>query len=81
MPAPITVAVVFDIESSPPMPVGRYVRTDNDTVIYARPAGDHGYAPADCVTIVDVEPIAGNRRTVDELGVNLRGSTHYRLLA
>lgn len=54
----MNVNVVFDIESDPPMPVGVYVRTDEDTVIYTRPAGDHGYAPADCVTVIAVDPIA-----------------------
>lgn len=52
------VAVVFDIESSPPMPLGLYVRTNEDEVIYTRPTGVRGYAPADCVTVRWIDPIA-----------------------
>jgi hypothetical protein len=47
--------VVFDLESEPPGPLGTYIRTDEDTVVYRRPAGDNGYAPYDCVKVVGVD--------------------------
>ncbi len=50
-----SVRVVVDLESDPPQALGNYVRTDEDTVIYRRPAGDNGYAPCDCVKVVAVE--------------------------
>jgi len=60
--------VVFDLEShDAPMPLGVYVRTDEDTVIYTRPAGDHGYAPADCVAVAAVDVMRGNLSGVEAL--------------
>jgi hypothetical protein len=50
-----TIDVVIDLESDPPQALGNYVRTDEDTVIYRRPAGDNGYAPCDCVQVISVE--------------------------
>lgn len=50
------VAVVFDLESADaPMPVGIYLRTDEDSVLYRSPSGEVRGAPHDCVTIVSVE--------------------------
>jgi hypothetical protein len=46
--------IVVDLESDPPQALGNYLRTDEDTVIYRRPAGDNGYAPCDCVQLVTV---------------------------
>jgi hypothetical protein len=48
------VQVVIDIESSPPMPVGRFLRQEEDTIIYDKPEGTQGFAPADCVVVLSV---------------------------
>jgi hypothetical protein len=53
-----TVRVVFDIESNPPMPLGLYERTDEDVVIYLNPTGRFAQAPADCVTVISVDPVS-----------------------
>lgn len=59
------VAVVFDIESQPPVPIGTYIRSDEDAVIYATPAGTFSQAPAECVTVVEVDPMAGRTPTAE----------------
>jgi len=49
-----SVPVVFDMESwDVPFPIGLYLRTDEDVVIY-RHGSDTKAAPADCVTVVRV---------------------------
>jgi hypothetical protein len=52
--------IVIDLESDPPQAIGNYVRTDEDTIVYRRPAGDNGYAPCDCVQLAAVRlfPVA-----------------------
>ena len=55
------VSVVFDIESDPPRPIGAFIRQDEDVVVYLTSGNRFANAPADCVTVVDVDPIASNR--------------------
>ncbi len=55
MPAPTIIAVVFDLESDPPRPLGTFSRMEEDTVCYRDPYGFRKYAPENCVKIVDVD--------------------------
>lgn len=50
-----TISVVFDLERyDTPHPIGSYIRTDEDVVIYDAGADGVRSAPVDCVAIVDV---------------------------
>ena len=61
----MNVLVVFDIESDPPMPIGVYLATIEDMVVYDRPrGGGTGRAPADCVAVVAVDPIGQNEQAI-----------------
>jgi hypothetical protein len=51
------IPVVFDVEQEPPEPLGIFLRSDEDAVLYspggvARAGETYGVAPADCVKIV-----------------------------
>lgn len=48
------IPIVFSTDDDPPWPLGRYDRTDEETVVYHDSAGDERYAPADCVKIIRV---------------------------
>lgn len=51
----VVVRVVFDLETEGgPIPIGSYVRDEEDTVIYTRGGHHFAYAPADCVAVVSV---------------------------
>lgn len=51
-----TITVVIDLECSyAPMPIGRLVEVDEDTVIYTRPTGMISAAPLDCVLLIPVQ--------------------------
>lgn len=51
-----TVPVVFDLEAaSVPVPIGVYVRTDEDVVVYRACDGTIRQAPEDCVIVKGVE--------------------------
>jgi hypothetical protein len=51
--------VVFDLEANDaPVPLGVYVRSDDDSVVYRTPNGSVRFAPADCVAVREVDVYA-----------------------
>lgn len=48
---PRVAVVVFDTEADRPMPLGLFLRHDEDAVVYERPNGEVTWAPSDCVTV------------------------------
>ena len=51
--------VVDEENEDGPRVVGRFVRSDEDAIIYLRPDGSRGIAPADCVSL---RPFYGEER-------------------
>jgi hypothetical protein len=63
MPKTTTAVVVFDIESDDgPTPLGVYIGAGEDSVYYRAPDGGARSAPADCVTVREVDVYAASER-------------------